>query len=166
MRGTTDDPTGPVFDATPYLRLVIDKDGRWFQNGAEIIHPGIYAEFNRMLEKTGDGGYQVRLGREMCRVEVEDAPFVVRRLWEADDDEIDIELNDGTRERFNPEHFWIGDENIPYVRVKDRVFHARFSRPAYYQLADRIAPESTEKGFVLTLGGKTWPIQGTPHLSR
>ncbi len=122
-----------LFDASPYLRLYIDKDGRWFQNGLEIIHKEIYLQFNQVLEKTADGGYRVRMGKEICRVEVEDAPFVVRRIIENEKGQVMLELNDETKEIFNPYKFWIGKNNIPYSHVKEGAFHARFSRPAYYQ---------------------------------
>jgi len=153
------DNSGEVFDASPYLKLVIDKDGRWFQNGAEIIHPEIYRLFNQLLEKAPGGGYLVRMGQEICKVEVEDAPFVVRRLIEDDHDQFLLELNDGTQERFDPKSFWIGGQNIPYSRVKNGVFHARFSRPAYYQLARYIVTDENEKEFFLLLDGKRVPIK-------
>lgn len=148
-----------VFDATPYLKLVIDKEGKWFQNGAEIIHREIYLHFNRMLEKTPDGGYQVRLGREICRVDVEDAPFVVQRVTERNREGLVIELNDGTEEPFHPDRFWIGDENVPYVYVKSRAFHARFSRPAYYQLAKNVASDDDGATFHFVIKGKPTPIK-------
>jgi uncharacterized protein len=153
--------SGPeqVFDASPYLRLFIDKEGRWFQNGAEIIHVLIYQQFNQMLEKSQDGFYQVRLGREICRVEVEDAPFVVRRVLDNPDGGLSVELNDGTVEPFAPEHFWIGDSNVPYTMVKNQEFHARFSRPAYYQLARFISSDEAGTEFFLNIDGQRWPVE-------
>jgi uncharacterized protein len=148
-----------VFDASPYLKLVIDKDGRWFQNGAEIVHPEIYRLFNQMLEKTPEGEYLVRMGREICTVEVEDAPFVVKRIIENDHEQLLLELNDGWREPFAPKCFWIGEQNIPYCSVKNGTFHARFSRPAYYQLAQHIVTDETEKEFFLLLDGERIPIK-------
>jgi len=148
-----------VFDASPYLRLVIDKDGRWFQNGAEIVHPEIYRLFNQILEKSPEGEYLVRMGREICTVEVEDAPFVVKRMIENDHEQLLLELNDGSQERFDPKCFWIGEQNIPYCRVKNGAFHARFSRPAYYQLAQHIVTDETEKEFFLLLDGERVPIK-------
>jgi hypothetical protein len=154
---THEDPT-ILYDATPYLKLFIDKDGRWFQNGAEIIHREIYKQFNQMLEKTPEGSYRVRLGKEICGVEVQDAPFVVLRVLEAEDGRLVIELNDGSSEVFNPEQFWIGPENVPYTFVKGRCFHARFSRPAYYQLARYITSEN-EVDFHLLIKGVSTPIK-------
>ena len=159
MDGCSTDGNGEIFDVSPYLKLVIDKDGRWFQNGAEIVHPEIYRFFCRTLEKTADGEYIVRFGREICRVEVEDAPFVIQSIDEEGDGTIAVQLNDGTREAFDPEHFWIGHENIPYCRVKDGELHARFSRPAYYQLASHIVSDGDEKDFFLLINGKKIPIK-------
>src|SRR4030042_6401885 len=90
-----DDPTRNgqqnMRDVTPYLKLVIDKDGRWFQNGAEIINPEIYRYFCQSLEKTDDGRYRIRCDREICRVEVEDAPFVVVRVLPDDPQVLEVE---------------------------------------------------------------------------
>ena len=159
MTGTPNEGAEVFFDATPFLRLIIDKDGRWFQNGAEIIHKGIYREFCSLLEKTADGGYRVRLGREVCRVEVEDAPFVVIQVTEDREERVSICLNDGTIEPFVPENFWIGKENVPYTHIKGGKFHARFSRPAYYQLARYIVSDASEESFFLNLDGKHLPIR-------
>ena len=152
MEPSQDNDSADVFDATPFLRLVIDKDGRWFQNGAEIIHPHIYRQFCAMLEHAPDGGYQVRMGKEICRVEVEDAPFVVQRVEDMDGNEVSILLNDGTTEKLDPEGFWIGAHNAPYCTVKQGGFHARFSRPAYYQIAQHIEQGEKDDEFFLVLG--------------
>jgi uncharacterized protein len=146
-----------IFDASPYLRLFIDKDGKWFQNGTEIIHKEIYLQFNSMLERTPDAGYRVRLGQEVCRVEVEDAPFVVLSVVEDGNGGFVLSLNDGTSENLDPEWFWIGAENVPYSYVKEGVFHARFSRPAYYQLAHHIVTDD-EREFFLLIRGERIPI--------
>lgn len=153
---------GKVFDATPYLKLVIDKDGRWFQNGAEIIHPEIYRQFNQMLEKLPDGGYQVRLGQEVCRVEVEDAPFVIVRASMDGDGRIALVLNDGTVEILNAEEFWIGKDNVPYCRVKNGEFRARFSRPAYYQISEHMVA-GDEGQFFLEIDGVRTRINTVMH---
>ena len=147
-----------ILDVSPYLKLVIDKDARWFQNGIEIVHPEIYKYFNELLEKTSEGRYQIRLGREVCRVEVEDAPFVVQSISEGERGGGCIGLNDGSTECLNPEWFWIGKDNIPYCLVKAGLFHARFSRPAYYALAGYIVPDDDEQSFFLNLDGHRTPV--------
>ncbi len=148
-----------VFDATPYLKLFIDKDGRWFQNGKEIIHSGIYKLFAGSLEKASDGGYQVRMGQQICRVEVEDAPFVVKSVIDENQGPISIVLNDGSEEPLDPQSFWIGAENVPYCRVKGGVFPARFSRPAYYRLVGHIVAGENENEFFFRIGDEQIPIR-------
>jgi hypothetical protein len=146
-----------VFDASPYLKLQIDKDGRWFQNGKEIINKQVYLQFNQMLENNGCGGYLVRMGREICSVEVQDAPFVIVRTFTGEDGHLCLMLNDDTIEHFSADRFWMTDENIPYTFVKTGSFHARFSRPAYYQLAENIVSDD-EVNFFIEMNGSKFPI--------
>ena len=153
-------------DVTPYLKLVIEKDGRWFQNGVEIIHPEIYKYFNELLEKTADGGYQIRSGNEFCSVEVEDAPFVVQAVSEVEDGKIYIRLNDGSDEPLKPEWFWIGRDNVPYCLIKSGSFHARFSRPAYYTLARHIVADEEGQNFFLHIDGRRTAISNSKTRSR
>ncbi len=144
------------FDATPYLKLYIDKEGRWFQNGSEIIHPGIYVLFCGALEATEWGSYQVRLGNQICRVEVEDTPFVVKSVSEDETGQILMRLNDGTLEAFDPEKFWISADSIPYCRVKGDVFTARVLRPAYYELSRHVIEE--ENSYYFLMGDRKVPV--------
>lgn len=143
------------FDATPYLKLTVDKDGRWFQNGAEITHPAVRKHFMGLLERTVDGGYRIRSGREICAVEVEDTPFVVTATMGDREAGLSIALNDDSSEPFDPELFWIGKENTPYTRIKGNAFSARFSRPAYYQLTDFIEADNEEDFFFVIRGVRT-----------
>ena len=131
---------------------------------SEIIHPEIYRLFTGMLEKTADGAYRVRFGGEVCRVEVEDAPFVVKFVDEEAEGRIVIQLNDGSREPLDPESFWIGGANVPYCKVKGGEFHARFSRPAYYQVARYIISGEDENAFFLLIDGKRTEIKGQEEL--
>ncbi len=148
----TEDPT--FFDVTPYLRLFIDKDGKWYQNGVEIIHPGVLRQFMEALETDSDNHYRIKIGKEVCSVEVEDTPFVVTGVSEDKDGNLLLLLNDGTLEIFNPETFRINDSNIPYSVVRNGKFPARFSRPAYYQFADRLDFDDREQTYFMSLNGK------------
>lgn len=159
MNNEVDPSSREFFDVTQYLKLFIDKEGRWFQNGAEIIHPHVYQEFCRALEKVPGGGYRVRMGRETCGVEVEDAPFVVSRVVENHSRELMVQLNDGSIEPLDPSEVWIGEDNIPYSTVKQGEFHARFSRPAYYQLAEYIKEDPDSETFFFELGGKRTEVK-------
>lgn len=150
------------FDVTPYLRLFIDKEGKWYQNGVEIIHPGVLRQFMEALETDSDSHYRIRIGKEVCSVEVEDTPFVVTGVSEDKDGNVLLLLNDGTLEIFNPETLRINDSNIPYSMVRNGKFPARFSRPAYYQFAERLDFDDSEQAFFISLNGRKIRIK-TPE---
>lgn len=158
MTDSSKESSEALVDVSPYLKLIIDKDGRWFQNGSEIVHPKVYRYFNQLLEKTPDGVYRIRTASEICRVEVEDAPFVVKRVLEDPNGPLRIQLNEGSVEILNPQLVWIDANNVPYTLVRDGKFHARFSRPAYYMLAEHIVSDEREENFYLEIDGDHTPV--------
>ncbi len=145
-------------DVTPYCRLRIDKEGRWFHEDREIVHPAIYQFFNRCLRREEGGRYVICTEDQMCAVEVEDAPFVVVRVVHEQSScgqqgDFIIQLNDGTRERLATDSLWVGPHNVLYCKVKSGTFHARFLRPAYYQLAEFVEYEEESGRFYIERGG-------------
>ena len=122
--------------------ITIDKDGTWFYNGLPIINKAIYLFFNQHLESTPEGGYRLRIEEETCPVLVEDTPFVVVDLRRDHTTEgleaFWIRLNDETWEQLDLTTLKIRNDNVPCCRVKKGMFPARFSRPAYYRLAEHV----------------------------
>jgi len=135
-------------------RIFIDKEGNWFQEDIPISHRRTYLYNNSLLAKDEEDRYYIDEGRGRIYIEVEDAPFVVRTVEEKEDG-LYIILNDETSERLDFERLWIGDENVPYCKVKGGLFHARFLRPAYYELMKYLEYDE-EKGeyFIETEKGK------------
>jgi hypothetical protein len=147
---------------TPAMK--IDKDGRWFFQGEEITHRKTYLLYCRSLTRDDAGRIVLRVGREECQVEVEDAPFVVTTLEfvsarPGEEEGIWITLNDETREKLAPETLRIGPGNIPYCKVRNGLFEARFSRNAYQVLLPHIQPDERENQFFLSLNKKKYPLQ-------
>ena len=141
----------------------IDREGRWFYQGEEITHRRTYLLYSRSLALDEQGRLLLRVGREECRVEAEDAPYVVKSLDFLRPDgggpqEIDLLLNDETREPLNPETLRVGRENVLYCRVRGGMFLARFSRGAYQLLFPVIHQDEEGKRFFLLLGGKEYPL--------
>ncbi len=141
----------------PCCQIYINKDGQWFHEGLEIIHRDIVLLLYRHLVVDAQGRYIIEWQGERCYVEVEDAPFVVRRVvFEGSatsrEGRFLLYLNDDTREPLAPDTLSVGDANVLYCRVKDRSFPARFNRPAYYQLAEHIQAEGG--AFILPLNGR------------
>lgn len=142
----------------PPCMIYIDKQGRWYHQGVEMIHREIIRLFYRQMEIDPGGRYIISWAGERCYVEVEDTPFVVRRAeYKGSGDDrrkagITLSLSDDSREALDPETLVLGRENVLYCRVKESTFPARFDRPAYYQLAEYIEEENG--GFFLPLNGK------------
>ena len=114
-------------------RIFIDNRGNWYQDGLKITHRWTYLENNKNLDIDEDGNYFVDEGTGKVYVEVEDTPFVVKMI-DHSDDHFFLILNDETREEFQLGDIWFSDENVPYTKVKNGKFEARFLRPAYYEL--------------------------------
>jgi hypothetical protein len=135
--------------AMPY-ELRIDKDGRWFHEGVEIVRADIRNFFSQHLVRSDDGSYWVKIGNDMCPVTVEDAPFVVARVMKKPDRGLELLLNDGRAEPLEVGTLTISRSNVPYCRLSDGL-EARFSRPAYYQLAAFIEYDETGDSYQLVL---------------
>lgn len=146
----------------PPCMIYIDKDGRWYYEGAEIIRREIVLHFYRHMELDSRGRVIINWKGQRCYVDVEDTPFVVQRTAHVVNEKgrqprYDIYLNDGTREELAPESLRIGKDNVLYCRVKNGRFPARFSRPAYYQICEFI--QEQEGAFFLPFKGKKHEIR-------
>jgi len=137
-----------------------DKDGRWSYQGEEITHRpgpicftlGISPGMNRVGSSSASGGRNARWRRKT-------PPFVVATMdfvsaGPRDEEAIWLTLNDETREKMAPDTLRIGPNHIPYCRVREGMFEARFSRNAYQILASHIQLDEKENRFFLALNGK------------
>ena len=150
-------------NSIPPCMIFVAKEGKWFHEGAEIIHRPIFLWMIQSLEKTEDGLFIIHLNNQKCFLEVEDTPLVIQQVdlvQEGPDKEshLRITLNDESREILDPGTLTISSESIIYCTVKNGRFPARFLRPAYYQLAEYIT-EDNLGGFVLKLNDKEYPIR-------
>ena len=139
-----EDPTKP--------RLYIDKRGNWFQDGIKIKHRLTYLYNNKLLSRDDEGRYYLDEGSGKLYIEVEDTPFVVKMVDKKGDD-FYIILNDETKEKLDLNTVNINHENIPYAKIKDRKFEARFLRPAYYEFMKYLKKED-DNYFIMSKGGK------------
>ncbi len=144
----------------PSCEIYIDKNGRWFYRGAEMVHREIVLEFYRNMTRDCYGNHIISFRNERCRVEVEDAPLVVKRVVyeepeRGEDSRFVIFLNDDTRENLAPETLFTGDDNVMYCEARQASLRARFDRAAYYQLAEYLK----EKGDMYYL-----PFNGNDYL--
>jgi len=139
----------------PSCFIFIDKEGRWFHKGAEMVRRDIVRFFYERIGMDSFGRYMIRWGDERCYLDVEDTPFVVHKVRREEDGGIQgfrLFLSDDTTEGLTPQTLFLGEENVLYCMVKQGKFPARFHRPAYYQLAEFVQEE--EGRFYLPLNGE------------
>jgi hypothetical protein len=149
-------------NSVPPCMIYIDRNGKWFHKGVEIIRGEILDEFYKCLTTDSCGEYLIILGEEKCFVEVEDTPFIITRVEFGNtekpaEERIILYVIDDTREILDPVTLSVGDENILYCRIKNNKFKARFSRAAYYQLASHIKEEGDK--YYLPLKNKKYYIK-------
>jgi len=143
----------------PPCLIFIDREGRWFHKGAEMINRDIIRFFYDHMEMEESGRYVIMRGEEQCFLDVEDTAFVVQRVGFLEDggaQSFQLYLSDDTQEPLLPETLFVGEENVLYCKVKHGKFPARFHRPAYYQLAEFVQEEGGR--FYLPLNGKKYGI--------
>jgi hypothetical protein len=138
-------------EGPPPCMIYVDKEGTWFHNGAPIIRRDMVLLFYQSLHLDEEGRYVIKFKDQLCRLDVEDTPFVVVRTEfvpadnDGEKDRFILYLIDDTKEELAPDTLWVGSGNVIYCKIRGGNIKARFSRAAYYQLAEYIQ-EARETG--------------------
>lgn len=142
-------------DVTDSCRIRIDREGRWYYEGSEIINPMVLRAFCQSLRKDEQGRYCIVIEPEVCYVDVEDTPFVVCGV--RGDPQVGLYVRLNTMETYplDPTRLSIGEDNVLYITLPDGM-RVRFTRPAYYSLA--LMMEEENGSIVLKIGGTSYPI--------
>ncbi|MBN1364141.1 MAG: DUF1285 domain-containing protein [Syntrophaceae bacterium] len=148
------------------FKIKIDKDGLWYYNGAHMFRKEILNIFFKHLKIDECGRYLIELGSERCYLDVEDTAFIVEAVFKTRNpangrDQIEVLLNDGSCEILEMSSLQRGKKNVPYCRVKEGKFTARFSRKSYYQLAEFIEQSENDAYFFIDLNGEKYFINET-----
>src|SRR5262249_54219889 len=132
-------------------RITLDAEGRWWHEGDPIDNPRIVELFTRSIERTPGGTFVLHVGPFVYPIEVKDTPYLVRRvaLLPAEG-AARIALSDGSEEPSDLASLRYVPGRGFSCRVKGGTFEARFSRPAYYALADCVQEDAA--GELLVLG--------------
>ena len=102
------------------------------------------------------------MGPRRVPVQVDDAPFVVVRAEAGPEPEaVALHLSDGSQEPLDTGTLVLDRRGVPYCRVKDGRFRARFSVPAWLQLAGRVEDDPGSGEPALILGGRRITIRRT-----
>jgi len=144
--------------------ISVDREGDWFYQEDKIIREDILELFLSNLRLTSGGTFIIDWRGQRCALEVTDTPFIVSRVdritsEQATHEEIQIRLKHLPHpEILDPSTLRVGEDNVPYCSIRNGQFRARFSRPAYYQLAAWIEYDPDTGAFYLELNGHRFPI--------
>ncbi|MHC1726121.1 MAG: hypothetical protein AB9866_08975 [Syntrophobacteraceae bacterium] len=155
--------TGSGANRLSTREIFIDEDGDWFHLGNRIFRPEILELLYAKLDRLPSGEFILRGGEEVCLVDVADTPFVIYRVdlntTGAGEEHLVLSIRHiGQVELLDPETLWVGKNNVLYCRIFERRFPARFSRPAYYQLAEFVRESQGGEGFCIVLNEKEYRI--------
>lgn|GEM_PF-461915 len=140
----------------PPCELTVDEEGEWYHNGQKVIREDFIKFFYQCLDVLPDGRYILKWEDQICTLEVKDTPYVVWSVDMTDGGRLILFLSDWSRELLDPSTLKIGQNGIPYCRVKEGKYLCRFSRKAFYQLAEFI--EEGESGYRLVLKDTSFPL--------
>ncbi len=144
--------------------ILVDENGDWFHCGNKIFRPEILEILYSKLDQTPTGQFVLADSQGSWPIDVADTPFVVSRV-DIDRDEpggerIVIRMKNIPRsEVLDLDTLTVGKDNILYCRVLPRRFLARFSRPAYYQLAEFVHQDGTGQDFYIEVNRERYPIR-------
>lgn len=139
------------------IGIRLDREGRFWHEGAEITHPGLRRALLRWLDvRPEDGRPILRLDEtRYAYVDVDDAPLLVLSArWQ--DGRAFVSLNDDTEEELDYASLRVGAGDAMYCQARAGALEARITTPAYYTLAENI--EQTDTGFALRAGERVFAI--------
>lgn len=143
-------------------RYQVDRDGRIFHDGAEIVDPAVLRFFLRAMTRTDEGRCLVLCQGERNWFEAADTPFVIQRLRLAVEgglllQGVELCFPGDYREPLDPRTLET-ERDLLFCRVRGGAFRARFGRLAIQQIGPFLADAG--EGSALLLGGVRHPIRG------
>lgn len=142
--------------------ISVDQEGEWFYGERPIFRKEILETFYECLRLLEDGRYALEWQGRLHPITVADTPFVITRVDRVTNGAAEAHIlltlkHLKDTEPLDPSSLWVGRDNVLYCRVRRGRFPARFSRPAYYQVAQWIEPVDDDR-FALRLGERLYPI--------
>ena len=150
--------TGPVRE----YRYQVDRDGRVFHDGTEIVDPAVLRFFLRAMTRTDGGRCLVLCQGERNWFEAADTPFVVQRLRLTVEDAalraVELHFAGDYHEPLDPRTLE-AERDLLFCRVRGGLFRARFGRVAVQQLAPYLLEGG--EGAALLVAGVRHPVRAT-----
>jgi hypothetical protein len=148
-------------EPTREYRYQVDRDGRVFHDGTEIIDPAVLRFFLRAMTRTEDGRSLVLCQGERNWFEATDTPFVIQRVRLTVEggvlQAVELCFPGDYREPLDPRTLE-AERDLLFCRVRGGVFRARFGRVAVQQLAPFLV--AAGEGSALLLAGARHPVRG------
>ena len=153
------------------IDMRIGLDGTWYYAGSPIGRKDLVKLFAGVLNRDDAGDHWLITPAEVCRIRVEDAPFLgveAKVRGSGDRQEITVRTNIDQTVAIGADHPLRVDiapesgEPRPYVGL-DRGLEARLTRPVYYQLVDLAVEEIADGTHIYGIwsGGRFFSIGRT-----
>jgi hypothetical protein len=135
----------------------LDREGRFWHEGAVVTHRGFQRALLRWLDRLDDGRPILRLDdKRYAYIDVDDADLLaLSARWQGE--RAFLTLNDESEEELAYDTLAVGEGDALYCRARRGRLTARITTPAYYALAERIEPAAG--GFALRAAGQLHPIR-------
>ena len=147
-------------EAVREYRYVVDRDGRIFHDGTEIVDPAVLRFFLRAMSRTDDGRCLVLCQGERNWFTAPDTPFVVQRLRLAIDgsalQSAELCFQGDYREPLDPATLET-ERGLLFCRIRGGAFRARFGRVAVQQIAPFLI--DVGEGSALVMSGRRHPVR-------
>ncbi len=139
---------------------LVDREGRIFHDGTEIVDPLVLRFFLRAMQRTPEGRYLVLCQGERNWFDARDTPFVVQRLRCVIEGgqlvSVELCFAGDYREPLDPESLE-AEGGYLFCRVRRGAFRARFGRVVMQQIAPFLV--EGDSGPALLLRGVRYPIR-------
>lgn len=131
----------------------LDREGRFFHDGAPVQHPGMARAFASWIARhPDDGRFILQNGYDWTYFSVEDTPYFVGAVRSTPAG-IELELSDGSVELLDPNALELDESGQLLTRVKTGTFQARFKRAAQLGLGEYLSQEEDGRWFLSTARG-------------
>jgi hypothetical protein len=134
----------------------VDRDGRIFHDGTEIVDRAVLQLFMRAMRRTADGRFLAPCQGEQNWFDVPDTPFVVQRIGAPANGSVELVFAGDYRQPLDPATLETRDGHV-YCRIKQGLVSARFGRIAVQQLGEHLSEAHGE--LFVVLDGERYPIR-------
>ncbi len=126
------------------INMRIDSQGRWHYQGSPINRIELVKLFSTVLKRDDDGDYWLITPVEMCKIEVEDAPFLaVEIIHEGEDQDQNVRFRTNLDQIIplddnHPLRIEINENSSepgPYLALGNGL-EAKLTRSVFYELVD------------------------------